>query len=622
MNETIQSYLIGLGFAVDVGTYNKAKQVLDEMHQKVEVHTKGMSINYSEMGKTVVATLTAITASTVKLLDSISQADLGYQKFALRMYMAVDTAKQLKIATDAMGESLEDIAWMPELRGHYGQLMKEARGMEPGGSYEDNMRYLRDIRFEFTRLKVEATYGLQHIGNSLFQYLQGPITNIHDGFKKFNDYIQKNLPAIADRIASTLAGIINLFTPMIGLIKDAWGWLEKIWDNLDGKGRLALTGGGLLALFVVGGPFTKVIVALTTAASLIQDFMLWWNGKNSSATMAPIWDTIMSWMITFGKIASGAAYSVEKIVQFFAGGSTNEEIEKKFNDRMDVLTEAEGHRKAVTEKVDSVKAGGSASFRNNNPLNLKFAGQEGAVQGSKAADGGYFAKFSSEEAGKQAALKQLGMSSYKNLTVDAAMRQWSNKGYGQEIAPELGNKTIGSLSSSEMSLLYDRMKKREGWIAGSASAGSVAPPPGLFTGSYWGSAWRNESSKEGESGFQRMLRPWISGNPFGIGQEGDRNLFDRFNRFTAESTGQKFWRASPTTGGPFRAMSEFDSNQNWIGGRNPALQTQFERESAGNRSMGNLSIEVNVTTGASGEEIANAIKRTITPVWAEMGYAR
>jgi hypothetical protein len=93
----------------------------------------------------------------------------------------------------------------------------------------------------------------------------------------------------------------------------------------------------------------------------------------------------------------------------------------------------------------TLKATGSVSYRHNNPLNIKygnFASKYGATEGQKATDGGKFAYFPDEATGLRAAKYLLRGNSYKNLTLEAAMRRWSGNGYGADVAPELKNKKI------------------------------------------------------------------------------------------------------------------------------------------------------------------------------------
>lgn len=110
-------------------------------------------------------------------------------------------------------------------------------------------------------------------------------------------------------------------------------------------------------------------------------------------------------------------------------------------------------------------SGKTAAERNRNPLNIKFgafAAKYGASKENKAAlDGGSFATFPTVESGLQAARDLLMTKNYKNLTVDAAMKRWSNSGYGGEIYKEIAKRPINSLNDNELKELQKRQIIRE-----------------------------------------------------------------------------------------------------------------------------------------------------------------
>lgn len=108
---------------------------------------------------------------------------------------------------------------------------------------------------------------------------------------------------------------------------------------------------------------------------------------------------------------------------------------------------------------------GTIASQTNNPLNIKFstttAGFGGTDSGVSAQDGGTFAQFTSPEAGLQAAEQLLTSPTYSGLTVDQAMRQWSNGGYGAEITDIPPTTTMSSLSPSDLDDLVGSMAQRE-----------------------------------------------------------------------------------------------------------------------------------------------------------------
>lgn len=123
----------------------------------------------------------------------------------------------------------------------------------------------------------------------------------------------------------------------------------------------------------------------------------------------------------------------------------------------------------ITEINNQQSNASTRANRNNNPLNIKaspttqkFSGVVG-VDNKPASDGGKFLTFNSPEAGFEAAKKLITSDNYKNLSVDAALKRWSNSGYGGEIVPDLKKKTIAQLSSSELSKLIKTMARQEGY---------------------------------------------------------------------------------------------------------------------------------------------------------------
>jgi len=112
---------------------------------------------------------------------------------------------------------------------------------------------------------------------------------------------------------------------------------------------------------------------------------------------------------------------------------------------------------------------GNRPQRNNNPLNIKsssFTQQYAGVSGvdpSPASDGGNFLIFNSPEAGFQGAMQLLSTPGYMNLTVDGAMKRWSNSGYGGEVLPGLGGTPMRNLTREQLFQLVQIMAHKEGY---------------------------------------------------------------------------------------------------------------------------------------------------------------
>ena len=127
------------------------------------------------------------------------------------------------------------------------------------------------------------------------------------------------------------------------------------------------------------------------------------------------------------------------------------------------------------------KRGGSATWRNNNPGAIKYRYENGNLsgvakgllakgieiqEGSPATDGGSFISFPTIEEGDKALKKLLTSDTYSNMSVESAMRKWSNGGYGADIMSNPVSTTIGRLDKDQLTDLIENMKKREEWREG------------------------------------------------------------------------------------------------------------------------------------------------------------
>ena len=151
------------------------------------------------------------------------------------------------------------------------------------------------------------------------------------------------------------------------------------------------------------------------------------------------------------------------------------------NSSEEIITDGQGNRYRVnpdgsaTQILSNVGSGTKQASnrpqRNNNPLNIKaskttsqYPGVAGLDQ-KPASDGGQFLVFNSPEAGFNAAKRLITSGGYTNLTVDQALRRWSNNGYGGEIVPQYRGKPIKQLTQQELDNLIKTMAHREGFYA-------------------------------------------------------------------------------------------------------------------------------------------------------------
>jgi len=305
--------MVRMGFQVNDSEFNQMKSAIGDMSKEVQKHTEGMSKAFVSASTVIATSLAGVAIATAGLIDEVAQLDLGYQKLALRMYTTADMAKQFKIVTSAMGENINDIAWIPELSQRYTQLMEQSKQMETPTDSEDGLKKVRDIRFEFTRMKVEVMYAMQWIGYYIIKYLSGPLDTIENKLKSCNDWITRNMPTWTAKVAEWIVMFIDFGKSIVRFTVDVIEALEGIWKAMSGSRKFI----ALIASLVLA--FSPFKLAIGAVLLLIDDFYAYIDGRKSSKTLAPIWQQLLEWfreikpyLIEFNKWVNDFADNVLK----------------------------------------------------------------------------------------------------------------------------------------------------------------------------------------------------------------------------------------------------------------------------------------------------------------------
>lgn len=234
MPNIIESYLVSLGFSVSNQELRKFNEAIEAAGKAVQHATGGFVADIIKWQVAVTGAFAGIAGALIGLADHVAEEDQSFRLFGLRMNMTADHAKSLKVAMDALGQPLEVIAWDPEIHGRFLQLIDDQKqlqaGLGNGRDFEEQMRTIRDVRFEFTRLRVELQYlGMSLISN-LFKGFGTSIDGVLTKLREWNDWIIKNLPQLGEQFATYL-------TP---ILKETWQIGQDLWDALK-AGALAFT---------------------------------------------------------------------------------------------------------------------------------------------------------------------------------------------------------------------------------------------------------------------------------------------------------------------------------------------------------------------------------------------
>jgi len=124
-----------------------------------------------------------------------------------------------------------------------------------------------------------------------------------------------------------------------------------------------------------------------------------------------------------------------------------------------------------------VRSGGSRSWRNNNPGNIRsggFAARQGAI-----GQAGGFAVFPSERAGKGAVVGLLNTPGYQSQTLNGAIARWApssdnnnTAAYQDDVQRQTGlpgSASMSALSQDELGGVAEAIKGHEGWRGGTVT---------------------------------------------------------------------------------------------------------------------------------------------------------
>ena len=292
MYNIIREYLVNIKTAVDHKSAQDAIKNIDENMKKVDsVVKKTQKVMEGFAGSTTikmgvaatafVAFSAAVTASMGKVVSDVARADMEIQKLSRRMFTSLPNAYSLRTSMEAMGlrdmEDLKDVALNPELRERFARLRGQSFAMMPGGDYQEQMKKARDIQFEFTRMKLEMTYGFQQIGYYFMKSMAGPINELLGFLRKTNDFIQKNLPNISKKVA----GFFELFARNTAVTFKLMGGFFSILDKIPNVIKNIGVAAAGLFLVIKSGPIGWLIAGLQTLYLLLDDIFTYAAGGKS-----------------------------------------------------------------------------------------------------------------------------------------------------------------------------------------------------------------------------------------------------------------------------------------------------------------------------------------------------
>lgn len=220
----------------------------------------------------------------VDFLGGLAKQDIENEKLSRQLWTTKENAKEVSMALDTMGATMQDLWLSPTLMKQFTQLRKDSAALKLPADYANNIKIVQGIGLEFSRTKQLGTLAFQQIGSYIIKYLAGPLAEIKQGFKSFNDSLIKNIPNIAKvigtaigvvaRILLTVAKVIGTIISVVSKVASIIGQLlSKIPAPLQKIMKII----ALIGLLIMAGP-VGAIIALIAA---LDDLFTYLRGGKS-----------------------------------------------------------------------------------------------------------------------------------------------------------------------------------------------------------------------------------------------------------------------------------------------------------------------------------------------------
>lgn len=284
----LDEYLVQIGADIDRNSFNSAKSALDELKR----HLSGLK--HAAAPLALAAAIGAVGKAAYETVKGVAQADMEYQKLAASMWVTKETAKSLSVALKTMGVSQEDLAWVPELREQFFRLRAEMREFSTPEDADAQLRYIREIGYDVQALFVRLKMLKEWIAYYLIKYLEPYIKDFKAFINWLLDKLGEDLPGLARKVALAMSTVLSPVLSTLKLIGMAIGKIYDFIVELPENVKKWAVIFAAVGTAIMAGPFGLIIAGLTMAMVLLEDFLGYMNGWDSSADLAPLWEALLA----------------------------------------------------------------------------------------------------------------------------------------------------------------------------------------------------------------------------------------------------------------------------------------------------------------------------------------
>lgn len=373
----LEQYVVRFAADMDKSSFDEAKVGIDKFIASME-RLNGMSFPKALLGTleklkgmaphaALLSALTSATKATTALIKGTADTEMQYKRLGVQMWTTTDSAKALSVAMKTMGVSEQDIAWVPELREQFFRLRNEINELATPEDAPEQLRWIRDIGYDIQSLQVKLKALREWITYYLIKYLEPIIKEVRGFIDWLNRKLGSQMPEIAQKLAKVISDIVGVaysaFVALKGVIGAVYDFVDALPENVKKWAAVfAVVGAAITA-----GPFGKLIMILGSALLLIQDFVYYTKGWNSSKTLAPMWAKLLeflnskklqnlkeTWTTVLEKFAGmldTILGKLKEIGELISGGIDWDVVKDEWSDAVNSLADAFSELYKAVEKL-------------------------------------------------------------------------------------------------------------------------------------------------------------------------------------------------------------------------------------------------------------------------------
>ena len=282
-DETLQEYLVKIGWDLDKDGYNNVQSLINGLINKIGIKAGNFTKSFLTGAGIVKDAIVGITKSTVELINKTAQLDKETEKWARQYWTTEQNARSLQSAMKSMGlSSLDDLYYATsEEYNRFLDLRNLGKSLEAPKELDSFLVKIRDINHEVNRLKVIFEYGARWVVYYLGKMFGKDTDEMLQLFKNGVDWIAKHLPQIAQKIAKAISHVVNIVLALYKVGKAIVTGIKNHLDSMPSRTKATLAALSAILLAFLAGPVGKIIAGITILLLLLEDFYVWSKGGKS-----------------------------------------------------------------------------------------------------------------------------------------------------------------------------------------------------------------------------------------------------------------------------------------------------------------------------------------------------